>query len=171
MMQPERVLVCDANVLIDFIEVDAEILRLAAVHLGTVVVLTTTLEKVNPLSEKACRELGLEVREPSTEDLITVGATPIAGLAFDDRVMAHIVLRDGYTCVTNDVKARNYLKSEGASPLWGLDLLLELVRTRAVTMKRARSVVKALVTASPKHYSPNVVQLFEERLSAISKSP
>jgi hypothetical protein len=167
MQEPERVLLCDANVLIDFCEVDKGILTMVAAHICRVAVLTTTLDMVKPLSAKSCRELKVEVLEPSMEDLVTVGANPTPGLAFDDRVMVHVVLQEGYTCVSNDVKARKYLEGKGSTPLWGLDLLLELVGCEALQARRARAAVRALAGISPTHYGPAVLELFEERLTAL----
>ncbi len=153
----------DACVLRDFLDVDADILGLLERFLGRAVVLTTTRDSVNGLTIEQCRILHLELEEPSDEDF-GLAASRIPGLAFDDRLCIEVSHRRGYICVTNDKRARKELKSRGVRHLWGLEILLELVRAGAITKARARRIVLAMQKNSPGYFNEEIVALFMERM-------
>jgi len=161
--EEDDVYLFDACVLRDFLDADAAILGLIEGFLGRVVVLTTTRDSVNGLTIEHCRILHLDLEEPSDEDF-GLAAPRIPGLAFDDRLCIEVSQRRGYICVTNDKRARKELESRGVRHLWGLEILLELVRAGAITKARARKVVLAMQKNSPGHFNEDIVALFMKRL-------
>lgn len=66
-----RLLLVDANVLIDYVKSELLILELAARHVGEVYVLSTVLAEVYGLDEESCARLGLRVFEPELSQLQT----------------------------------------------------------------------------------------------------
>jgi rRNA-processing protein FCF1 len=59
-----RLLLVDANVLIDYVKSEPSILGLVARYLGEVYVLSTVLDEVDGLDMGDCEKLGLQVVEP-----------------------------------------------------------------------------------------------------------
>lgn len=77
-MEPHRVgtplFIADANVLIDYLNVDLSVLGKVAKHLGPVLVLRVVLrDEVRGLSAGTCTKLGLEVVD-STVEMLTLAA-------------------------------------------------------------------------------------------------
>lgn len=134
-------LVLDADVLIDYLGAEPEILRLTADHFGEALVLLPVLEEVEELSEDLCQELGLDLRLPSTEQLVeAVGRAANSPLSVTD-CLCHVVARDaGCICVTNDKRLRARCERDGVPLLWGLELMIELAETRVLSRKEAETI-------------------------------
>ncbi len=86
--------ICDANVLIDYVHADEEIIRELVAYWGTVNVPDRVLFEVKQLPLARAEELGLKVIEtPLT-------LPPGAGLSGPDRACLHYVITEGWTCIT-----------------------------------------------------------------------
>lgn len=141
-------LIADANVLIDYVNIDASILALLAIHIGPVLVATAVLEKVDQLDVGECERLGLTVVEATVEELIEAGAKR-GGLAFDDHLCLILARGHGWCCVTNDKALRRACASEGVALRWGLEVMLGLIEKAVLTTADAVAVAKAIQTTNP----------------------
>ena len=70
MAMAQTVLLTDADVLIDYRESEIKILELVVQHMGRVVVLASVLDEVQGVTPTQCAQLGIEVVEVETEQLI-----------------------------------------------------------------------------------------------------
>lgn len=94
-------MVFDANVLIDLRPFDKLLFPLISVHIGPIMVATTTLMEVQGFSIEDCEKLGISLVEPSIEQLFSaVRNSP--PLSFSDWVYLLLAEERGWTCVTND---------------------------------------------------------------------
>ena len=156
-------LVIDANVLIDYAATDESVLTLAARHLGRLIVALPVLDEVELLDAAACDRLGIEVVEPTLEQLLEAGAER-GRLSFEDRLCL-IVARDaGWRCVTNDRRLRAACEAASIPVMWSLELLLELVITGQFPPDQAIAIAEELHGISPRHITSDIVADFRGRI-------
>jgi hypothetical protein len=104
-----ELLLVDADVLIDYALADASILGLAARHVGSVHVVRSVLDEVTQLRPSDCSRLGIEVVEPSLDQLLK--AAEVRGrLSFNDRLSLIVAHDQGWTCISNDRALRKSLR-------------------------------------------------------------
>jgi len=159
-------LIADACVLIDFQSVDLEVLKIVAASKGPIVVLTTTLREVDGLTSRRCGALGIQLTEPSEEELIAA-LEPHRGLSLHDRLCVEAAVRRGLRCITNDKLMRKVIQHRGGSRVWSLELLLELVSMGAVPRPRARKIGTAMGRENPGYIGPEVVEEFISKLDGL----
>ena len=154
-----RVLLLDANVLIDYQKSDFSILDLANRHLGKVHVLTSILSEVDGLDAEMCKERDLTVIEPELDQLILAGERK-GRLSFNDGLCLIVAAADGYTCVTNDRALRKACVEMKVPTIWGLEIMTELVRCRAMTAEVAMEVAEKIHVVNPHHIPRNLIDRF-----------
>lgn len=151
-------LVADASVLIDIVDANETVLALIVQHVGRVIVPTPVLAEVDTLDELKCAALGLEVVEP-TLDQLREAAVPHPALSFADKVCL-IVARDaGATCLTNDGPLGAECEANGVPRMRGLRPLLVLVERGALPLAVAVGTVE-LISANNPYITPAIVEEF-----------
>jgi len=112
-MLTQQGLISDANVLIDYAKSAPEILRLVSQHIRQLYVATPILAEVHDLSTEQVTDLGIEIVEPSPEQLTEANErrfteTTISGID----ALCYVMARDHqWICLTNDKALRNYCTS------------------------------------------------------------
>jgi hypothetical protein len=155
---PRSTLVGDASVLIDIAEANEAILGLIARHLARVIIPTPVLAEVDGLDELRCSALGLEVVEP-TLDQLREAAIPHPALSFADRVCM-IVARDaGGIAWTNDGPLGDACDAHGVPRMRGLRPLIALVEAGALAIGVAVGTVD-LISANNPYITPTIVAEF-----------
>jgi rRNA-processing protein FCF1 len=155
---PRSTLVGDASVLIDIADANEAVLALIAQHLGRVVIPTPVLAEVDSLDELKCAALGLEVLEP-TLDQLREAAIPHPALSFADKVCLIVARDDGATCWTNDGPLSDECRVNGVPRMRGLRPLIKLVEARALALDVAVGTVD-LISANNPYITPTVVSEF-----------
>lgn len=163
MAQP-KLLIVDANVLIDYVKAELEVIALTARYVGPVHLARALLREVKGLSETKARQLGLQLVDPSLAQLLEAGESRGA-LSFEDRLCLILARDEGWTCVTNDRRLRTECSSEGVSVLWGLQLMIELVKTGRLRAGRAIAIAKSIQASNPQHITAGIVRRFERKVS------
>jgi rRNA-processing protein FCF1 len=161
---PERpeVLLADANVLIDYVDTEIEILALAAIHLGTLIVPRPVLDQVPRLSLRDCSRLRISVLEPETEIQVKAGERS-AALGFRDTLCLVLCETNGWTCVTNDAALLKACRRSGVQVRRGLNLMIELADRGYLDIDRALSVARA-IGALNSFITDTILQEFEAAL-------
>jgi rRNA-processing protein FCF1 len=155
---PRTALVGDADVLIDIADSNEAVLALIVQHLARVIVPTPVLAEVDTLDELKCAALGLEVLEP-TLDQLREAAVPHPALSFADRVCL-IVARDaGATCWTNDGPLGDECDAAGVPRMRGLRPILALVGSGTLSLAVALGTVE-LISANNPYITPAIVEEF-----------
>ena len=157
-----RLLVVDANVLIDYAAADATILSLATRYLGTIHVPRLILEEVKQLSETECDRMDLRIVEASLQQ-VAEASQGSRGLSFNDRVCLILARDAGWTCVTNDRALRKACEGISVSVLWGLELMLELVADGHLATEVALQVAGAIQAANPRHITDEILDRFKRK--------
>lgn len=150
--------ICDANVLIDYVKADEDLIRELVAFWGKVFVPDIVLFEVKQLPFARAEELGLTIIEtPLT-------LPPGAGLSGPDRACLHYVLERGWTCLANDRHLRNECIKQSGRVVWGLEMLLILVSDRRITKARARDIAIKINEDNPV-ITKNVLDDFLEKLN------
>ena len=159
----QTVLLTDADVLIDYRESEIKILELVVQHMGRVVVLAPVLDEVQGVTPAQCAQLGIEVVEVETEQLVR--ATEVESrVSFNDRLCLVACREEGWTCVTNDGALRRLCERHGVATRFGLGLMVDLVAVGALTRRRAMAVARQIQKSNPLHINERVIQRFLEAL-------
>ena len=166
MAMAQTVLLTDADVLIDYRESEIKILELVVQHMGRVVVLASVLDEVQGVTPTQCAQLGIEVVEVETEQLIR--ATEVESrVSFNDRLCLVACREEGWTCVTNDGALRRLCERHGVATRFGLGLMVDLVAVGALTRRRAMAVARQIQASNPLHINERVIQRFLEALGEL----
>ena len=161
-------LIIDANVLIDYALSDASVLTLAARHLGTLFVPRVVLEEVTQFSEADCDALGLTLVDESF-DILASAAAEQGGLSFEDHVCLLMAKQEQWTCVTNDKRLHTECRREGVDVIWGLRLMIELVRAEGLEQETAMEIAQLIHEFNPRHITAEVLASLEEELAKIER--
>jgi rRNA-processing protein FCF1 len=156
-------LVGDANVLIDIADANEAILALVAQYLGRVVIPTPVLAEVDGLDALKCAALGLDIVEP-TLDQLREAANPHPALSFADKVCLIVARDTGATCWTNDGPLSDECQAHHVPRMRGLRPLIELVAAGALALDIAVGTVD-LISANNAYITPKIVSEFR-RLAA-----
>ena len=159
----QTVLLTDADVLIDYRESEIKILELVVQHIGRVVVLAPVLDEVQGVTPAQCTQLGIEVVEVETEQLVRASEVE-SRVSFNDRLCLVACREEGWTCVTNDGALRRLCERHGVATRFGLGLMVELVAADALTRRCAMAVARQIQASNPLHINERVIQRFSEAL-------
>ena len=159
----QTVLLSDADVLIDYRESEIKILELVVQHIGRVVVLAPVLDEVQGVTPAQCAQLGIEVVEVETEQLVRASEVE-SRISFNDRLCLVACREEGWTCVTNDGALRRLCERHGVATRFGLGLMVDLVAVGALTKRRAMAVARQIQASNPLHINERVIQRFSEAL-------
>ena len=163
MAMAQTVLLTDADVLIDYRESEIKILELVVQHMGRVVVLAPVLDEVQGVTPAQCAQLGIEVVEVETDQLVR--ATEVESrVSFNDRLCLVACREEGWTCVTNDGALRRLCERHGVATRFGLGLMVDLVTVGVLTRRRAMAVARQIQASNPLHINERVIQRFLEAL-------
>ena len=160
----QTVLLADADVLIDYRESELDILKLVVQHIGRVVVLAPVLDEVRGVTPTQCRQLGIEVVEATTEQLVQASEGE-SRVSFND-CLCLVACRDGgWTCVTNDGALQRLCQRHGVATRFGLGLMVDLVAVGALTQRRALAVAHEIQASNPLHINERVITRFRAALT------
>lgn len=152
--------ICDANVLIDYVKADEDVIRELVVYWGAVYVPDRVLIEVRQLSFQRAEELGLTIIE--TPLILPAGA----GLSEQDRACLHYVLDRGWTCIANDRHLRSECGRQGGRVVWGLEMLLLLVTNHQITQARAQDIAKKINIDNPE-ITDKILEDFQCKLACL----
>ena len=159
MAKKPKVLLMDANVLIDYQKSDFSVLGLVHKHVGEVHVLTTIIEEVDGLDVVDCERLGLKAVEPELSQL-TRAAAKRGQLSFRDHLCLIVASDASFVCVTNDKPLRKACTEKGVSILWGLEIMTALVRANAMRAVDAIQTAEKIHLSNPLHIPKSLVDRF-----------
>ena len=71
----------------------------------------------------------------------------------------------GFSAVTNDKRLRNECGAQGVPVLWGLGIMVDLVRAERLSPADAVAVAEAMREANPYFITAAVVEAFRKQVS------
>lgn len=164
---PIRLMVMDACVLIDYMYGEPDLFRLIHSHIGQIYVATPVLEEVDSVTSiDELKELGLEPIEPEIEDVFEAGEME-GRTSFQDNICYLTAKRHKLTCVTNDKNLRTLCETSDVPILWGLELILSLVKKGGLTKKEAFHIAEEIHKSNPRHINATVLNGFKAKLKKL----
>lgn len=158
-MPAPRTVLLDADVLIDYRESELGVLKLVTRHVGRLAVIPSILEEVRGVTATECAQLGIEVVEVKTGQMLR--ATKVEpSVSFNDRLCLVVCREAGWMCATNDGALRRLCRRHGVETPYGLSLMVELVTTGVLTRRRAMSVARRMQVSNPSHINDRVLTRF-----------
>lgn len=165
MMQREnrRLLILDANILIDFCKCDITIVRLIGKHIGQIYLATPVLNEIKEIDEGDCIELGITLIEPELEQVM-LASEKKGPLSFQDNLCLIIAKMHGMICVTNDIPLRRKCENEGVPLFWGIELICILVESGGLPVKQSKDIILEIKRLNPKYITDEIVKSAFSRL-------
>lgn len=160
-MAAKRLLLFDADVLIDYVQTRRSVLRRAR-GLAEIFVVTPVLVEVEGLDEAGCQRLGINTIEPTLQQMREAAATH-GPLSFADQLCLSVAQSGGYTCVTNDKALRGACTAVGVTVIWGLEIMAKLVRVGLLDYEEACLVARQISEINP-FVTPAIVQRFIQKI-------
>lgn len=156
--------IADANVLIDYAETSPEILGLVARHLGPVYLAAAVLDEVDQLDEAQCRAIGLTIVD-GTLDQLAEASQRGGPLSFEDKLCLILARDNGWACLSNDNPLRDACKAQGVAVVWGLEIMLQLVKASHVSAEKAIEVAEAIHVVNPLYITRKIVDAFRSKVA------
>lgn len=158
--------------LIPYVATDIAVLARVSSHYPRVTVTTDVLREVRGLDADGCSALKIEILAPSDDQAMAIErAWRCAPQISPADASCLVTGRDlGMTCVTNDRALRAECRRQDIPVLWGLELMIELVRARMMSFDRASSVGRRIRELSPHHVTPRILKGFLDRIAAADPS-
>ncbi len=153
-------LVADASVLIDYAESDRSVLALMSRHLATIHVPSPVFEEVHKLSEKDAARLGIDVVEPTLDQVLEAEAGE-GPTSFEDRLCCVVGRDAGWSVMTNDAALRRVCDSIGIGCVWGLEAMTLLVERQHLSTERAVAIAEKIASVNI-YITPKVLARFRK---------
>lgn len=158
-----RLLILDANVLIDFCKSDKTIIKLICDYVGQIYLATPILDEINDINEDECIAFGIKLVEPELDQLIQAAGKK-GSLSFQDKLCMIIAKQSGWICVTNDKPLRKMCEQEGIPLFWGIELICILVESGGLLASQARGIILDIQKLNPKYITDSIVKRAFKRL-------
>lgn len=156
--------IVDASVLIDYGDTAPTVLALFSRHYGPICVLEPVLhQEVDPLDAADCERLGIRV-VPVDTDLLLEAGTRGGPLSLYDWASLLVAQAMSARCITNDRALRRECENAGISCLWGLEIMVDLVRGGDLESADALRIAESIHEINAGHISREVLDRFRERL-------
>jgi len=136
-------LLCDANVLIDYMNASHTLLHRLSQFFGGLFVPDIVYAEVSSICDVDPARFGIVLLETPFEALET-----IPGLSLQDSCCLFYALK-GYCCITNDVKLRKTCMQRGCSIVWGLELLVEYNKAGQISKQEACTLARTMSKENP----------------------
>lgn len=127
---------CDANILIDYLNAGEDCLQAACLY-AELIVPDVVLHEVRQLDYHAAREMGVEILEVAL-DLLVEAENRIPGCSMQDTVCFLLGRQNSWICATNDGRMRKQCIEDGVTTVRGFRLLADMVAAGCMTASRAR---------------------------------
>lgn len=144
-----RVLLFDANVLIDYFDADPSVFASIRRSVGEIYVVSSVLAEVGQIDEGQAADLGLKIFEPEFA-MLSAAAAGEGRLSFQDKLCLMVALAQNMTCVTNDTALRARCTEQKVKILWGLELLLLAVQNGGIPAPDAADIGRTICTLNPR---------------------
>jgi rRNA-processing protein FCF1 len=140
---PVSAIISDANILIDYLETDPEMLSLLSRHLAPLYVPDIVAEEVSQLQAIDPASIGLTIVE-TPYHVLAETKDRSSTISLQDFVCVRIAEERGWVCATNDKALRRECGRRAFSNLWGLEMMLHLVQEGVLKPEKAKDTAWAI---------------------------
>lgn len=167
-MPEKKSYLIDADVLIDYCKSDLSVLSLFSIKIGTLNILTTTLNEVKQLDEIICNKLDLSLIEPS-EDHLDQAIKNQVDVSLEDYLCFLTAKSNNYILITNDRALRNLCVENDTTVLWGLEVLFSLCKFSNLPLDNAKSIAEQIHKSNPFRITNEIIERFYRKLKNLSR--
>ena len=161
-----RIVICDANILIDYAKANKKIIGLITKHLYEIWVPLPVWEEVNDLSDNDAEILRLKISEPSLAQTYEAANMYGGGLSDEDH-MCFVMARDEKAiCATNEKPLRKKCEDNGIELLWGLQMMVQLCGIGKLKVDIATKTGEKIVKMNPR-ITQKVLDDFKKKLNKL----
>jgi rRNA-processing protein FCF1 len=158
----------DANVIIDFVEVNFNILKLFIQKGKKLYILRQVFNEIKSLQiDNTLINNVIDIIEPDGEDLLfsllpfnATNSCFSAKLSSVDKLCFLTAKRNNYTLYTNDKRLHNLCVKSSVLVHWGLYVLIDLYQKKFLTKENAKLIVMKLRDNNQNCYNNSVVSEF-----------
>ncbi|MBU1086971.1 MAG: hypothetical protein KKD05_05560 [Candidatus Omnitrophica bacterium] len=140
----KKVLICDANILIDYAQANKRIIHLATQNLYEIRVPLPVWAEVNDLTDQEAKALGIKLAEPTLAQIIEVGQMYGGQLSEEDNICFVMARDEKAICATNEKTLRKKCKKNGIEIMWGLEWMIELCQIKKLSVDSAEKVARQI---------------------------
>ncbi|MBN2863891.1 MAG: hypothetical protein JXN62_12050 [Bacteroidales bacterium] len=153
--------ICDANVLIDYVLSDEDVLREIALYWKDLLVPDCILQEVSQLTLERAEALGITILATPLKDI-----KKLKGLSLEDSTCLYYVESLSAVCISNDTVLRKYCQDKGYTVIWGLEMLLLLIKEKKITKARGLDVASKIHECNPEITS-DILKSFVKKCKSI----
>jgi rRNA-processing protein FCF1 len=158
-------IISDANILIDYLKTDREVISLFSRHLVPLYVPDIVAAEVSQLKKIDPASIELTVIETPYTVLAEADSRP-SSLSMQDFVCMRIAEKKGYGCATNDKPLRRECEMRNVPVLWGLRMMVYLVEEGVLNPEQAKDAAWAIHRCN-KMITERVVYAFVEEVNGL----
>ena len=162
---PALAIISDANVLIEYLETDREILSLLSRHLAPLYVPDIVAEEVSQLKKIDPTSIGITLVE-TPYSVLAESKDRSSSISLQDFVCLRIAEERGWVCATNDKALRRECGRQAVSVLWGLEMMLYLVQEGVLKPEKAKDTAWAIHQCN-KTITKKVVDTFIDQIDEL----
>ncbi len=151
-----KCLIVDANIIIDYLNCDETLLVLIKKYVGQICLASPLLGEVKSLDLKRCHSLGINVVEPTIEQL-SWAADQEFSISFQDKICLIMAKDHNWTLVTNDKVLRKRCESDDILLIWGVELICLLCESGGLHKDRAKDIIWLLHRNDPFFITKEIV--------------
>ncbi len=156
-------LVGDADVLIDYAKSAKHVLGLVVQHVCDLYVLEEVFDEVDQLTRRDVQTSGIKFCSPTLQQYAEA-AQRGGALSAQDRLCLVMARENGWSCWTNDNPLRAACRSKHVGVVWGLEIMLHLVRVDALEPGEAERIALDIQSKNPRHIHHGIIEKFKKKL-------
>lgn len=162
-------LIVDANILIDYLNCDENLLLLIKEYIGQIYLASPLLGEIDSLDADRCQRLGINIAEPTMEQL-SWAADQEFSISFQDKICLRMAKDHDWILVTNDKALRKRCASEDIIILiWGVELICMFYEAGGLHRDDARAIIWTLHYNDPLYITKEIVCRALNRLGIVEK--
>ncbi len=156
------IVITDANILIDYVKADKELLNLLCSLFKSVKVPFDILNEVNELTLMQAQEFNIDVYYPEPETYYEA-SNELKRISFQDLVCFIDARKYGWAVITNDKSLKEYCNQKGIETFWGLQVMMFMVEEHLLTKRAALKTARRIVKNNPRIHE-DILLDFEEKV-------
>lgn len=146
----KRIVICDANILIDYAKANKKLIGVINKELYEICVPLPVWAEVKDLTREDAKTLGINIIEPSLNQLLDAAQMFGGGLSSEDH-LCFVMARDNKViCATNEKPLRQKCIASGIEVLWGLEFMLQLCKIGKLKADLAQKTAEQIVEINPR---------------------
>ena len=162
----KRIVICDANILIDYAKANKKLIGVITRELYEIVVPSPVWDEIKDLTRDDAKTFGITIIEPSLDQLTEAGQMFGGGLSAEDH-LCFIMARDQQViCATNEKPLRKKCADHGIEILWGLEIMLQLCKNGKLKIDVAEKTAEQIVAIN-RRITEKVLKEFIAKLKSI----